>query len=117
MSPLIRLSLPFGSGVILAVILLFSVGIWAATQLQQDLLPNISVPSFTVITADSGTSPGVVDQEVTLPVVNALQGVAAVTSVDSTSSSGASIVTVQFKDGTDLAAARQRMSPHPDRPP
>jgi Cu/Ag efflux pump CusA len=45
MSPLIRLSLRFGSVVILAVILLFSVGIWAATQLQQDLLPNISVPS------------------------------------------------------------------------
>jgi HAE1 family hydrophobic/amphiphilic exporter-1 len=115
MSPLIRLSLRFGSVVILAVILLFSVGIWAATQLQQDLLPNISVPSFTVITADPGASPGVVDQQVTLPVVNALQGVAGVTSVDSTSSSGASIVTVQFKDGTDLTAARQAMSTSLDR--
>ena len=115
MSPLIRLSLRFGSVVILAVILLFSVGIWAATQLQQDLLPNISVPSFTVITADPGASPGVVDQQVTLPVVNALQGVTGVTSVDSTSSSGASIVTVQFKDGTDLTAARQAMSTSLDR--
>jgi Cu/Ag efflux pump CusA len=46
MSPLIRLSLRLGSVVILAVILLFSAGIWAATQLQQDLLPNISVPRF-----------------------------------------------------------------------
>jgi HAE1 family hydrophobic/amphiphilic exporter-1 len=110
MSPLIRLSLRLGSVVILAVILLFSVGIWAATQLQQDLLPNISIPSFVVITADPGASPGVVDQQVTLPVVNALQGVAGVTSVDSTSSSGASIVTVQFKDGTDLTAARQAVS-------
>jgi hydrophobic/amphiphilic exporter-1 (mainly G- bacteria), HAE1 family len=115
MSPLIRLSLRLGSVVILAVILLFSVGIWAATQLQQDLLPNISVPSFVVITADPGASPGVVDQQVTLPVVNALQGVAGVTSVDSTSSSGASIVTVQFKDGTDLTAARQAMSTSLDR--
>jgi HAE1 family hydrophobic/amphiphilic exporter-1 len=115
MSPLIRLSLRFGSVVILAVILLFSVGIWAATQLQQDLLPNISVPSFVVITADPGASPGVVDQQVTLPVVNALQGVTGVTSVDSTSSSGASMVTVQFKDGTDLTAARQAMSTSLDR--
>src|SRR5438128_2381478 len=115
MSPLIRLSLRLGSVVILAVILLFSVGIWAATQLQQDLLPNISVPSFVVITGDPGASPGVVDQQVTLPVVNALQGVAGVTSVDSTSSSGASIVTVQFKDGTDLTAARQAMSTSLDR--
>ena len=37
MSPLIRLSLRLGSVVILAVVLLFSAGIWAATQLQQDL--------------------------------------------------------------------------------
>jgi HAE1 family hydrophobic/amphiphilic exporter-1 len=115
MSPLIRLSLRLGSVVILAVILLFSAGIWAATQLQQDLLPNISVPAFLVITADPGASPGVVDQQVTLPVVSALQGVAGVTSVDSTSTSGASIVTVQFKDGTDLTAARQSVSTALDR--
>jgi HAE1 family hydrophobic/amphiphilic exporter-1 len=114
-SPLIRLSLRLGSVVILAVILLFSAGIWAATQLQQDLLPNISVPAFLVITADPGASPGVVDQQVTLPVVSALQGVAGVTSVDSTSTSGASIVTVQFKDGTDLTAARQSVSTALDR--
>jgi hydrophobic/amphiphilic exporter-1 (mainly G- bacteria), HAE1 family len=115
MSPLIRLSLRLGSVVILAVILLFSAGIWAATQLQQDLLPNISVPAFLVITADPGASPGVVDQQVTLPVVSALQGVSGVTSVDSTSTSGASIVTVQFKDGTDLTAARQSVSAAVDR--
>jgi hydrophobic/amphiphilic exporter-1 (mainly G- bacteria), HAE1 family len=115
MSPLIRLSLRLGSVVILTVILLFSAGIWAATQLQQDLLPNISVPAFLVITADPGASPGVVDQQVTLPVVGALQGVSGVTSVDSTSTSGASIVTVQFKDGTDLIAARQSVSAAVDR--
>ena len=115
MSPLIRLSLRLGSVVILAVVLLFSAGIWAATQLQQDLLPNISVPAFVVITADPGASPGVVDQQVTLPVVSALQSVSGVTSVDSTSTSGASIVTVQFKDGTDLTAARQAVSTSLDR--
>jgi hydrophobic/amphiphilic exporter-1 (mainly G- bacteria), HAE1 family len=115
MSPLIRLSLRLGSVVILAVVLLFSAGIWAATQLQQDLLPNISVPAFVVITADPGASPGVVDQQVTLPIVAALQGVSGVTSVDSTSTSGASIVTVQFKDGTDLTVARQAVSTSLDR--
>src|SRR3982074_1581907 len=115
MSPLIRLSLRLGSVVVLAVVLLFSAGIWAATQLQQDLLPNISIPRFVVITAYPGPSPGVVDQQVTLPVVSALQGVSGVTSVDSTSASGASVVTVQFKGGTDLTAARQAMSTSLDR--
>src|SRR5438105_2137807 len=104
-----------GSVVVLAVVLLFGAGIWAATQLQQDLLPNITVPAFVVITAYPGASPGVVDQQVTLPVVSALQGVAGVTTVDSTSSSGASVVTVQFKDGTDTIAARQSLSSSLDR--
>ena len=115
MSPLIRLSLRLGSVVILAVVLLFSAGIWATTQLQQDLLPNISVPAFVVITAYPGASPSVVDQQVTLPVVSALQGLSGVTTVDSTSASGASIVTVQFKDGTDTTAARQGLSSSLDR--
>jgi len=115
MSPLIRLSLRLGSVVILAVVLLFSAGIWATTQLQQDLLPNISVPAFVVITAYPGASPSVVDQQVTLPVVSSLQGLSGVTSVDSTSASGASIVTVQFKDNTDTTVARQSLSSSLDR--
>jgi len=62
-----------------------SAGIGATTQLQQELLPNISVPAFVVITACPGASPSVVDQQVTLPVVSALQGLSGVTTVDSTS--------------------------------
>src|SRR5438874_8520967 len=115
MSPLIRHPLRLGSVVVLAVVLLFSAGIRAATQLQQDLLPNISIPAFVVITAYPGASPGVVDQQVTLPIVSALQGVSGVTSVDSTSASGTSVVTVQFKDGTDTIAARQSLSSSLDR--
>lgn len=115
MSPLIRLSLRAGSVVVLAVVLLFGAGIWAATQLQQDLLPNITVPEFVVITVYPGASPGVVDQQVTLPVVSALQGLSGVTTVDSTSTSGASIVTVIFKDGTDTTQARQSLSTSLDR--
>jgi multidrug efflux pump subunit AcrB len=47
---------------------------------------------------------------VTLPVVNSLQGVSGVDTVSSTSSSGASLVTVTFKDGTDTTADRQSLS-------
>src|ERR1700736_476351 len=115
MSPLIRLSLRAGSVVVLAVVLLFGAGIWAATQLQQDLLPNITVPEFVVITVYPGASPGVVDQQVTLPVVSALQGLSGVATVDSTPTSGASIVTVIFKAGTDTTQARQSLSTSLDR--
>jgi HAE1 family hydrophobic/amphiphilic exporter-1 len=93
--------------VFLAVVLLFGVGIFAATQVQQDLLPNISVPALLVITPDPGASPQIVDGQVTVPVVNAMEGVAGTDTVQSTSSQGASLVIVLFKDGTDLKSAQQ----------
>ena len=110
MSYLTRLALRFGPVVLLAIVILSGAGTYAATQIQQDLVPNVSVPTFEVVVADPGASPTVVDQEVTLPVVNSLQGVSGVDTVSSTSSSGASLVTVTFKDGTDTTADRQSLS-------
>ena len=105
-----RLSLKLGAVVVLAVIGLFGAGIFAATQVQQDLLPNISFPAFIVVTPYPGASPEIVDQGVTLPVVNAVQGVPGVSSVTSTSSAGASLVIVLFKDGADTTGARQNLA-------
>src|SRR5258708_11084408 len=71
-----RFSLHLGVVVFLGVVLLFGAGIFAATQVQQDLLPDISVPAVIVITPYPGASPEVVDQQVSVPVGNAMQGVA-----------------------------------------
>jgi len=102
-----RLSLHLGVVVMLGVVLLFGGGIYAATQVQQDLLPDISIPAVIVITPDPGASPEIVDTQVTVPMVNALEGVGGVDTVQSTSGQGASLVIVLFKDGTDLKAAQQ----------
>jgi HAE1 family hydrophobic/amphiphilic exporter-1 len=102
-----RLALRLGVVVLLGVVLLFGVGIFAATQVQQDLLPDISVPAVIVITPYPGASPEVVDEQVSVPVVNAMEGVTGSTTVQSTSSQGASLVIVLFRDGTDLKSAEQ----------
>src|SRR5689334_25378614 len=90
----------------LGVVLLFGGGIYAATQVQQDLLPDISIPAVIVITPDPGASPEIVDTQVSVPMVNAIEGVSGVDTVQSTSSQGASLVIVLFKDGTDLKIGR-----------
>ena len=107
MSAVTRLSLHLGVVVLLGVVILFGAGIFAATQVQQDLLPDISIPAVIVITPDPGASPEIVDSQVTIPMVNALQGVAGVDTVQSTSSQGASLIIALFKDGTDLKVAQQ----------
>src|SRR5436309_492775 len=91
----------------LGVVLLFGGGIYAATQVQQDLLPDISIPAVIVITPDPGASPEIVDTQVTVPMVNALEGVSGGDTVQSSSSQGASLAIVLFKDGTDLKSAQQ----------
>jgi HAE1 family hydrophobic/amphiphilic exporter-1 len=102
-----RLAMRLGVVVLLGVVLLFGAGIFAATQVQQDLLPDISVPAVIVITPYPGASPQVVDEQVSVPVVNAMEGVTGSTTVQSTSSQGASLVIVLFRDGTDLKSAEQ----------
>ena len=102
-----RLSLRLGVVVLLGVVILFSAGIYAATQVQQDLLPDISVPAVIVITPYPGASPEIVDQQVTVPVASAMQGVSGADTVQSTSSQGASLVIVLFHDGVDLKSAVQ----------
>jgi HAE1 family hydrophobic/amphiphilic exporter-1 len=102
-----RMALRLGVVVLLGVVLLFGIGIFAATQVQQDLLPDISVPAVIVIIPYPGASPEVVDGQVTVPVVNAMEGVAGTDTVQSTSSQGASLVIVLFRDGTDLKSAEQ----------
>ena len=94
----------------LGVIALFGAGIYAASQVQQDLLPDISIPAVIVITPSPGASPQIVDSQVTIPMVNALEGVSGVDTVQSTSSQGASLVFALFKDGTDLRTAEQDVS-------
>src|ERR1700716_3191808 len=105
-----RLALKLGAVVVLAVVGLFGAGIFAATQVQQDLLPNISFPAFILVTPYPGASPEIVDRGGTLPVVNALQGVPGVSTVTSTSSAGVSLVIILFKDGADTNAARQSVA-------
>ncbi|MHB8571870.1 MAG: efflux RND transporter permease subunit [Candidatus Dormibacteria bacterium] len=110
MAFLTRISLRVPSVVMLAVVILFGSGAWAATQLPQDLLPNISVPAFAVVTAFPGASADVVDQSVTLPLVASVQGVRGVNTVSSTSSAGLSVELVSFVDGTDAGSAEQGVS-------
>ncbi len=107
MSIVTRFALKLGGVVFLAAALLFGGGLFAATQLQQDLLPDISFPAFIIITPYPGASPQVVDDQVTVPVVNSMAGVNGVDTVQSTSSQGASLVIVLFKDGTDIRVVRQ----------
>ncbi len=93
------------SVVILATILLIGSGVYATTRLNQELLPDISFPIITISTPMAGAGPDLVDEQVTQPVEDAINGVQGIEAVRSTSSQGFSVVVVEFDLDADTEEA------------
>ncbi|MDH2443741.1 efflux RND transporter permease subunit [Amnibacterium sp. CER49] len=84
-------------------------GLLAAGGLQEELIPSVQFPQLAVVTTYRGATPTVVNQRVSLPIEQAIRGIAGLESSASTSSSGSSTVTASFTYGTDLDAAEQKI--------
>jgi hydrophobic/amphiphilic exporter-1 (mainly G- bacteria), HAE1 family len=105
MQRIVRWCLKNKSVVILATILLIGSGVYATTRLNQELLPDISFPIITISTPVAGAGPDLVDEQVTQPVEDAIDGVQGIQSVRSTSSQGFSVVVVEFDLDADTEEA------------
>lgn len=90
-------------------------GAVALTNLKQELFPSLSLPQITIITPYQGASPQVVENDVSTPIENAVQGVEGLDSTKSTSKSGQSVVTASFQYGTNLTTAEQKVQLAVDR--
>ncbi len=105
MQRIVRWCLKNKSVVILATILLIGSGVYATTRLNQELLPDISFPIITISTPVAGAGPDLVDEQVTQPVEDAINGVQGIEAVQSTSSQGFSVVVVEFELDADTEEA------------
>nr|WP_232483584.1 efflux RND transporter permease subunit [Brevibacterium yomogidense] len=76
-------------------------GVIGTSALKQELFPPLELPQAFVTAQYEGASPEAVEREVTTPLEEALTGVEAVESLQSTSSSGSSQVIVETDYGTD----------------
>ncbi|BDZ45229.1 efflux RND transporter permease subunit [Naasia aerilata] len=82
----------------------------ALTSLKQELIPSIQFPQLAVVTTYEGASPEVVNQSVSIPIEQAIQGVAGLESTSATSSSGRSVVTASFTYGVDLPSTENKIA-------
>jgi len=107
LSGLIEWSLANRAMVIALFVLMALGGCYAATQVPVDAVPDLVNVQVQVVT-EAGTLPPLeVERAVTYPVELAMSGLPAVEEVRSISRLGISLVTIVFREGTDIFRARQ----------
>lgn len=96
--------------VLVAVIIVLTIGFVSITRMQTDLMPDMEMPYLAVIVTEPGASPEQVKMDVTEPVESALGTVNGVENITSTSSANYATVMLEFGDDTDMDAALVRVS-------
>jgi len=92
-----------------AVLMLTLTGIWSLRHVPLDALPDISDVQVVVHTAWEGEPPGIIEDQVTYPIVTSLLAAPHVKAVRAQTMFGDSYVYVIFEDGTDIYWARSRV--------
>jgi len=105
MDRITRFSLKNAAAVILLVVLVTAGGLWAATQLKKETMPDIAIPIVAVVTPYPGAAPGDVYDQVTEPLEKTLRGVGGVKRVSAQSGDSVSMVVVEFGYSQDMDAA------------
>jgi Cu(I)/Ag(I) efflux system membrane protein CusA/SilA len=95
--------------VIMFYLIVVGWGIWAVVHTPLDAIPDLSENQVIVFTEWMGRSPKLVEDQVTFPLVTALQGVPHVSAIRAQSMFGMSFIYIIFNEATDLYWARSRV--------
>jgi HAE1 family hydrophobic/amphiphilic exporter-1 len=114
-SPIISFTVhrPVLTTVIYLVILVL--GLFSLTRLPIDLMPEITMPTVTVITTYENAGPLEIEELISRPIESALSALQGIEEITSTSTEGTSVVRVTFPWGTDQEAAVNDMRDRIDR--
>ncbi len=96
--------------VLMLTALVAGVGVYSALHLPIDAVPDMTNVQVQVITEAPALSPLEVETLLSFPVEGAMSGLPNVEQIRSISKFGISVVTIVFREGTDIYRARQLVS-------
>ena len=110
MHRLIELALRRRWLVAVAYLVIAAFGVFCWTRLSLDAYPDIADVTVHVVTQVPGLAAEEIEQQITIPLERALNGIPSLTMMRSNNAFGLSVIVLVFQDGTDDYWARQRVT-------
>lgn len=107
---IIKFSLDNRLIVLLLSVVILASGMFTLLHTEVDIFPDLNAPTVAVMTEAPGMASEEVEKMVTYPIETAVAGARGVESVRSSSTTGFSVVNIQFTGSTDPLVARQAIA-------